>query len=87
MAENDAHPAVGGANDTAYVYILIAVVGKVADFSAVRRQAEDSEAALGIGEIGRAGVEKAGTVGEFDDVKDVGADANVFVGLLGGIGR
>jgi len=71
------------------LHLLTAILAKLADVVAVFSFAEDQEATVFIGDIGGTYVEEARTVGEFYDIVDVGADADVFVCLLstGFLGR
>jgi len=84
VADDHAHSTVGGAHNPAQSDVLVAVLTQIAHFVAILGKAEQREAALGVGEIGRADVEEANAVGEFDKRVYMGGDADILVGLFRG---
>lgn len=82
LTDDDAHTAVGCANDATDVYVLIAVAGEISNRFVIRSQADEGELAAIVGKVGRADVEESGSVGEFYDIENMRRDANVFVGVL-----
>jgi hypothetical protein len=71
------HPAQG----TTKLYVLIAIAAEVADFATVNGEADYGKAALIIGQVGWADVQETRTVQEFDDVVNMGPDADILIEL------
>jgi hypothetical protein len=95
MGEVDSHAAVHGPEGATELDVHTGEAAEVADFFAIGGEAEEDEAAAGVGDGGRADVEEAGAVCELDDLVDVGCDADVLIDgsgvdrgwLSGGVGR
>jgi hypothetical protein len=77
--EQDAGTAVHGFDDAADVDVKIAVLAELTDLFAILPGIDDGEDTLLVRRIWRADIEVARTVGEFDDVIDVGGDAYILV--------
>jgi hypothetical protein len=85
MAQKHSSASVHGLDNAAYVDIHIPIFAQLAHFRAIGIEADDSEGASIIDCAGRAEVEEASAIGQFDDVVDVGGDANIFVEEFGGV--
>ena len=82
MTDYDAHAAVHGADCAAHFDVLVAIAAEVAYVIAVCAGADQGETALLVWQVGGADIEEAGAVGQFYDVVDVGAYADVLVDAL-----
>ena len=85
MAQHHSGSSMHGLHDAAQVDVGIAVLAQFADLLAIFAKADDCESALCVGSVGGTQVKEAGAVREFNDVVDVGLDADVLVESICGV--
>ena len=80
--EQDTSTAVHRLDDAADVNVKIAVLAELTDLFAILPGIDDGEDAFLIWRVGRADIKIARAVGQFDDVINVGGDANILMEKL-----
>lgn len=85
MGQNHASAAVHGLDDATDLDIEVAIFAEFADVVAVFPGADDGEAAVVVGGLGRADVEETSAVGKLHHVIDMRRNTNVFVEHFGGL--